>query len=192
MTTEGTTGGEGTGSSAGHAGQGTRSGRLLRTARPVDRDVSMACPGPAAAGVHRGLRGSRREDELPARMGQGEQKDIGGAVGAQVVLDGEDLGGVLRPPGVETLQEVGPVGDGAAGIGRGERLAGGQAESAEAGARASPAIIGLLLRPLGSAGLTAVRGCCRARTRSWPGKRLAASGPLCSRPTTTLLAGGDR
>src|SRR5579859_2906721 len=86
----------------------------------------------------------RLEDELPARMGQGEQEDVGRAVGAQVVLDGEDAHGVARQPGVDALQEVGPVGDGAAGIGLRERVARGRSKGAEDVAFAPSAIIGLL------------------------------------------------
>ena len=48
----------------------------------------------------------RLEDERPARMRQREQQDIGGAVGAQMVHDGEDARGIARQPGVDSLQKV--------------------------------------------------------------------------------------
>src|SRR5215210_7287908 len=86
----------------------------------------------------------RLEDEFPARMGQREQQDVGGAVDVEVVEDGMDALDLRREPGVDLRKEVDPVGAGAPAVRRGECLAGGRLEGAEDVAFPPPAIIDLL------------------------------------------------
>ena len=84
-------------------------------------------------------------------------------MGAQVVQHRVDPLDVGVEPALDLLQEVDPVGGGAAGVGRGQRLAGRRAEGAEDVAVAAPPVVDLL----GGAP-------CRASARSAPRR---ADGP---------------
>ena len=122
------------------------------------------------------------EDELPARMEQAEQQHVGRAVSAEVVshrIDPLDRG---IDPGFDLAQEVNPVGRGAAIIGMRQGRAAGRLEGPENVAAAPPAIVDLLFGPLGL-------GRCRLdELLAW--KALGRRGPISSRQTTTLPAGG--
>src|SRR5258708_11321455 len=91
------------------------------------------------------------EDELPAGMRQGEEQDIGGAVGAQVVQNGVDPLYVRSDPALHLFQEGDEVGGGASGGRPRARRAGGRLEGAEDLALSPPAIVDLLRGALGGA-----------------------------------------
>src|SRR3954464_5520614 len=118
------------------------------------------------------------EDELPAWMEQAEQQHVGRAVGAEVVGHGIDPLDRGIDPGFDRAQEVDPVGCRSAIIGVSKGRAAGRLEGPENVAAAPPAIVDLLFGTfgLGAAGFTSC----------WPGKLLAACGPISSRQTTTL------
>jgi hypothetical protein len=78
------------------------------------------------------------EDELPARVGQRPEQDVGRPVGGQVVEDGVDPLRLGPDPGIDLLPELNPVGDGAALIGDGQRRAGRRVEGTEDIAAAPP------------------------------------------------------
>ena len=114
-------------------------------------------------------------------MRQREEQHIGGAVGTQVVEDGVDA---LHPeidPGLDLLEEGDDVGSCAALSGPRPGGSGCRLEGAKDIATAAAAVIDLLRAPLG----WALRW-----MRVWPAKLFAASRPISSRQTTTLVAGG--
>jgi len=88
--------------------------------------------------------GDRLEDELPARMDQRPQQYVQRAMGGEIIEDGRDPLRRRVESAVHLLQDVDPVGDGAASVGRRERRARGWLERAEDGAAAPSPIVCLL------------------------------------------------
>ena len=87
------------------------------------------------------------KDELPARMGQTPEQDVGCPVRAQVVQDRVDPGGRIRQPRVHGIQKRDPVDGRPSRIGRRERRAGRGLEGAEHVSLAAPPIVRFLRRP---------------------------------------------
>ena len=115
-------------------------------------------------------------------MKQAEQQNIRRAVSAEVVsyrIDPLDCG---IDPGLDLAQEVNPVGRSATLVGPRDGRAAGRLEGPENIAAAPPTIVDLLLGAVGC-------GRCRLdKVLAWIA--LAACGPISSRQTTTLPAGG--
>src|SRR5712692_6226961 len=84
------------------------------------------------------------EDELPARMGQGEEQHIERTVGAEVVEHRIDAFSIGRQPRLDLRQEVHPVRNCAPTVWGGERRARGRDEGTEDVATTTPAIVDLL------------------------------------------------
>src|SRR3954469_3153152 len=85
------------------------------------------------------------EDELPARMQQGEQQHVGSAVDVEVVEPGVDARDRGIDPGVDPAQEVGPVDRGATLVGEREGGTGrGLEGAAHVAGDAAPAVVDLL------------------------------------------------
>jgi len=82
---------------------------------------------------------------------------------------------------LDLFQKGHPAGGAPSRVGLGEGVARGRPKGAEDVALAAPAIVDLLS---GSSGMILVA------TIAWPGQVLALSGPISSRQTTTLPAGG--
>ena len=80
-------------------------------------------------------------------MRQRKEQHIDRAVGAEVVQDGVDPHALGGQPAVHALQEIHPVGDGAAGVGHGEGVASGRLEGAEDLAFLAAAVVNLLACP---------------------------------------------
>ena len=88
---------------------------------PLERQRPQRLP-PRLKQVERGCVGGL-EDTCPARMGQGKQQDIGGTMHIEIVQNCLDWLGLLWDPGVDTLQKVDPIGNGASGRGLRKGLA---------------------------------------------------------------------
>ena len=93
------------------------------------------------------LGGDGLEDELPARMDQRPAQDIERAMGGEIVEHGVHPPGVRIKPRLDVIEEIDPVGDGAAGIEQGEGGSARGRERAEDIPRAPAPRVDLLLRP---------------------------------------------
>jgi hypothetical protein len=87
------------------------------------------------------------EHELPARVGEREQENIGGAVRVEVVHHRVDPLDPGVDPALDRAEEIDPVRDGAARVGGGEGVPRGRPEGAEDIAFAAAAVVDLLLGP---------------------------------------------
>jgi len=87
------------------------------------------------------------------RIGQIEEQDVDGAVHPQIIQHSLDPLHLLRDPGLYLLEEVDPVDLGAPGRARGEHLSrAGLKGSEDVACLLAPAILNLLLGPLGWCG----------------------------------------
>src|SRR5690348_7803608 len=88
------------------------------------------------------------EHELPARVGEREQENIGGAVDVEIVhhrVDPRDRG---IEPALDRAEEIDPVCGGATRVGLGEGVPRSRSEGAKDIALAASAVVDLLLGPL--------------------------------------------
>src|SRR6185312_82865 len=88
------------------------------------------------------------EDELPARVGEREQENIGGAVDVEIVYHRVDPFDPGVDPALDRAEEIDPVRSGAALVGFRKCLPRSRSEGAEDIALAASAVVDLLLGPL--------------------------------------------
>src|SRR3954471_10738014 len=86
--------------------------------------------------------------ELPARVGEREQEDIGRAVDVEVVHHGVDPLDPSLDPALDRAEEIDPVCGGTASVGDGEGVPRSRSEGTEDIALAASAIVDLLFGPL--------------------------------------------
>ena len=98
------------------------------------------------------------KDERPARRSQGKQQDLGGPTDVEVIQNGLDRLSLLRPPEVDALQKIYPIGNGPTGRGLRVGLPSGRAKGTKDVALPASAIIDFLTGTLGGRLLVGGRG----------------------------------